>query len=215
MSSRCVRSSCVMRLKVSPRWARSPSDWRTGTRTNRLPVDTRLAAPIRRRIGATRRLAKFEPDPHRRQQHDQRDHRVHQREGDLHADAALLDRGIFLHARARRLQLRHHARIEQPRHVEKLVVVLRQPDDRRDIIGVGQQHDLRLLVGDAAPAPRAAAAQTFRLVRTSARATTLRSLSSTIAAASPRTEAWKVRNCGSLVAILVEDRLVARNVDRP
>src|SRR5665213_3519382 len=61
MSSRWVRSSWVMRLKVSPSCARSPSDWCTGTRTCRLPVDTTLAAPISRRIGATRRLAKSNP----------------------------------------------------------------------------------------------------------------------------------------------------------
>ena len=61
ISSRWLRNSCVMRLNVSPSCARSPSDWRTGTRTCRLPVETTLAAPIRRRIGATSRLAKSSP----------------------------------------------------------------------------------------------------------------------------------------------------------
>ena len=61
MSSRWVRSSCVILLKVSPSWARSPSERRTGTWTWRLPVDTMLAAPISRRIGATSRLAKCRP----------------------------------------------------------------------------------------------------------------------------------------------------------
>ena len=61
MSSCCVRSSCVILLKVSPSWAKSPSERRTGTWTCRLPVETTLAAPIRRRIGATSRLAKSSP----------------------------------------------------------------------------------------------------------------------------------------------------------
>src|SRR5580704_14764588 len=60
-SSRCVRNSCVILLKVSPSWARSPSPGRTGTSTYRLPVETWSAAPISRRIGATRLLAKFSP----------------------------------------------------------------------------------------------------------------------------------------------------------
>ncbi len=61
MSLRWVRSSCVILLKVAPSWARSPSDRRTGTWTWRLPVETMSAALIRRRIGATRRLAKAKP----------------------------------------------------------------------------------------------------------------------------------------------------------
>ena len=57
----CARSSEVILLKLSPRLARSPSDWRTGTCTYRLPEATRSAAVIRRRIGATRRFAKLRP----------------------------------------------------------------------------------------------------------------------------------------------------------
>ncbi len=60
-SSRWVRSSCVILLKVSPSCARSPSDLWTGTWTCRSPVETILAALIRRRIGATSQLAKFSP----------------------------------------------------------------------------------------------------------------------------------------------------------
>ena len=149
MSSRCVRSSAVMRLKVSPSWPRSPSDSRTGTRTYRLPVDTTLAAPIRRLIGATSTLAKFSPIQTADNSTVSAITVYIKREGDLHADAARLDRGVFAHARARRLQLRHHARIEQPRHVQIIVVVFLQLDDGGDVIGVGQQHDLRLFVADA------------------------------------------------------------------
>ena len=41
-------------------------------------------------------VREVKPDPYRREQHDQRDHGVHQREGDLHADAARLEIGEFL-----------------------------------------------------------------------------------------------------------------------
>ena len=61
---------------------------------------------------------------------------------------SLLERGVFLRALARRLQLRHHARVEQPRHVQIIVVVFVDLDDGGDVIGVGQQDDLRLLDGD-------------------------------------------------------------------
>src|ERR1700712_5786864 len=60
-SSRWVRSSCVILLKVSPSWARSPSERCTATWTCRSPVETMLAALISRRIGATSQLAKFSP----------------------------------------------------------------------------------------------------------------------------------------------------------
>ena len=53
-----------------------------------------------------------------------------------------------LDARLRRAQLRHDARIEQPRHIEIAVVEILQLDDGRDVIGVRQQHELRLLVAD-------------------------------------------------------------------
>ncbi len=59
-----------------------------------------------------------------------------------------LDRGVFDDALARRLQLRHDARIEQPRHIEIIVVVFLQLDYRGDVIGVGQQNDLGIFVGD-------------------------------------------------------------------
>ena len=89
-------------------------------------------------------VGEVEPDPHRRQQHDQRDHRVHQREGDLHAEPARFQRRVFGDALARRLQLRHHARIEQPRDVEIIVREFVDLDHGGDVVGVGQQHDLRL-----------------------------------------------------------------------
>ena len=60
---------------------------RTGTCDVRLPAETTSAAPIRRRIGATSRLAKTSPSQTADQQHDQRDHREHQREGDLQPSA--------------------------------------------------------------------------------------------------------------------------------
>ena len=96
-------------------------------------------------------IGEVQPDPDRRQQHDQRDHRVHQREGDLHAEPPRLERRhIRCTLVARRAQLLHHARIERPRHVEIVVVVVAQLDDGGDIIGVREQHDLRLVFADDA-----------------------------------------------------------------
>ena len=40
-------------------------------------------------------IGEIEPDPHRREQHDQRDHRVHQPERDLNADPARLEIGVL------------------------------------------------------------------------------------------------------------------------
>ena len=148
MSSCWVRSSWVMRLKVSPRLARSPSDWRTGTRTYRLPVETRLAAPIRRRIGATSRLAKLSPIQTADSSTISAITVYISAKATCTPSRRASSCGVFGDALARRLQLRHHARIEQPRHVEIVVVVFLQLDDGGDVIGVGQQHDLRLLGAD-------------------------------------------------------------------
>ena len=107
--------------------------------------------------GRDQHVGEIEPDPDRGEQHGERDDGVHQREGDLHAEPARLQRGVFAHARARRLQLRHHARIEQPRDVEPVVGIFLQLDDGGDVIGVGQQHDLRVSWCRCAAARRAAA----------------------------------------------------------
>ena len=54
----------------------------------------------------------------------------------MDAESACLDRCVFDHARARRLQLRHDGRIEQPRHIEVIVGIAVELHDRRDVIGV-------------------------------------------------------------------------------
>ena len=94
-------------------------------------------------------VGEIKTDPDRRQQHGERDDRVHQCEGDLHAKTPLFDCGIFDGALPGRLQLRHDARIEQPRHVQIIIFVTAQFDDRRHVIRVRQQDDLRILVADA------------------------------------------------------------------
>ena len=72
-----------------------------------------FAAPISRRIGATSRLAKFSPSQAAESKNRQRDHGVHQREGDLHADSARFERCVFGDARTSCLQLRDDPRIER------------------------------------------------------------------------------------------------------
>ena len=93
-------------------------------------------------------VGEIESDPDRRQQHDQRDHRVHQAKGDLHADAARFKIGILRDALARRVQLREHARVEQARNVEVGVGIAAQLDDGRDIVGIEKHRDLRLGIVD-------------------------------------------------------------------
>ena len=137
MSSRWVRSSCVILLKVSPSCARSPSD----APGRHLDVEIAGRDDLRRADQAADRrhqvIGEVEPDPDRRQQHDQRDHRVHQSESDLDADAALHEIGVLADAGLRRLQLREHARVEHARDVEIDVVVAAQLDDGGDVVGRG------------------------------------------------------------------------------
>ena len=133
-SSRWLRSSLVILLKVSPRLARSPSDLLTGTCTCRSPVDTRLAAAISRRIGATSQLAKFSPISTADISTRQRDDGEDQRKGDLNAEPAGLQFGILGDARFGGAHLRDDARVEQPRDVEEDVVVGAQANDGRDVV---------------------------------------------------------------------------------
>ena len=93
-------------------------------------------------------VCEIEPDPHRRQEHDQRDDGVHQREGDLHPDAARFQIGEFRDAFLRRLQLLDDARIERARHVEIGVVIAAQLDHRRDGLRFQEHRDLRLVLAD-------------------------------------------------------------------
>ena len=78
-------------------------------------------------------------DPHRRQQHGQRDDREHQREGDLHADAPRFEIRVFRDADFGLLDLRQHARIDEAGDEQIGIVVAAQLDQRADIIGVPQQ----------------------------------------------------------------------------
>ena len=93
-------------------------------------------------------IGKVQSDPHRRQQHDERDHRVHQSECDLNADLACREIGILSDAGLRRPQLREHARIEQACNVQIEVVVAAQLDDGGDVIVIEEHRHLRLGVVD-------------------------------------------------------------------
>ena len=95
-------------------------------------------------------VGEIQPDQHRRHQDGERDHRKHQREGDLDAEPAGFDLGIFGHAGLGLLELRDHARIEQPRHIQERIVEGVQPDHRSDVICVGKDRDLRLVLIDIA-----------------------------------------------------------------
>src|SRR3984885_8256745 len=117
-SSRWVRNSWVILLKVSPSWARSPSDLCMGTCTGRSPVETILAALISRRMGATSQFAKFRPIRIGalgmvRGRHPGE----HHREAYMNADPARFDRSIFGGAGLRLVELGHDARIEQARDI--------------------------------------------------------------------------------------------------
>ena len=89
-------------------------------------------------------IGEIQSDQHRGHQDGQRDHRKHQREGDLDAEPARLHLGVFGDAGLGLLELRHHPRIEQTRHVEEGIVERPQPDHGRDIIRFGEHRDLRL-----------------------------------------------------------------------
>ena len=93
-------------------------------------------------------IGEVQSDPDRRQQHDERDHRVHQSECDLNADLACREIGILSDAGLRRPQLREHARIEQACNVQIEVVVAAQLDDGGDIIVIEEHRHLRLGVID-------------------------------------------------------------------
>jgi hypothetical protein len=93
-------------------------------------------------------IREIQSDPDRGEQHDQRDDGVDQREGYLHAEAALLQRLIFDNACFRLPQSRDYSRIERPGDIEKRIVVPAQFDDRRDISLVQKQADLGIGIGD-------------------------------------------------------------------
>ncbi len=121
-SSRWVRNSCVILLKVSPSCARSPSDLWTGTCTCRSPVETILAALIRFRIGATSQLAKFNPISTEAIRMVSAITANISAKFDLNAEPARFDLGVFGDAGLGLLELRDHVGIEQPRYVEEGVV---------------------------------------------------------------------------------------------
>jgi len=95
-------------------------------------------------------VGKVEADQHRGHQDGQRNHREHQREGDLDAEPARFDLRIFGDTQLGLLELRHHARIKQARDIQEGVVERAQPYYRCDVIGVRKDRDLRLAIGDVA-----------------------------------------------------------------
>ena len=109
MSSCCVRSSAVILLKVSPRWARSPSERYTGTWMLQVAGRHIVGGADQPTDRGDQPVGKIQPDPGRGEQHDQRDDREHQREGDLDAEPARLKIGVFADALLGCRQLLHHA----------------------------------------------------------------------------------------------------------
>ena len=144
MSSCWVRSSRVILLKVSPSWARSPSpapDRHLHEQIAGRHDLRRIDQPADRRHQV---IGEIEPDPDRDQQHDQRDHRIHQRECDLDAEPLRFELGILGDAGLRGAQLRDDLRVEDARDVEIGIGVGLQLDDGGHVIGVEKQRDLRL-----------------------------------------------------------------------
>ena len=109
-----------------------------------------LAAPIRRRIGATSRLAKLSPSS------TADSSMVSAITVYISAKATWMpsrrdfDLGIFGDAGLGLLQLADHARIEQARDVKEGVVEGAQVDDGGDVIGLREHRDLRLVLVDIA-----------------------------------------------------------------
>ena len=89
-------------------------------------------------------VGEIEPDPGRRKQHDERDHREHQRERDLNAETARFEIGELADALLRRAQLLDDARIEHAGRVEIHVVVAVELERGGDVIALGNKRDLRL-----------------------------------------------------------------------
>ena len=93
-------------------------------------------------------VGEIQPDQHRGHQDGQRDHREHQREGDLDAEPARLDLGVFGDAGLGLLQLADDVRIEQPRDIKEGVVERAQADDGGDVVRFRKYRDLRLVFVD-------------------------------------------------------------------
>ena len=89
-------------------------------------------------------IGEIEPDPDRDQEHDERDHRVHQGKRDLNAQPTGLELGILGDAGLRGAQLGDHLRVEDARHVEIGVGIGLQLDDGGNVVGIEEQRDLRL-----------------------------------------------------------------------
>ena len=89
-------------------------------------------------------IGEIEPDPDRRKQDDQRDHRIHQREGDLNTEATGFELGILRDAGLRGPQLGDDLRVEDARDIKIGIGVGLQLDDRGDIVGIEKERNLRL-----------------------------------------------------------------------
>ncbi len=193
MSSCCVRSSCVILLKVSPNLARSPSERRTGTWMLQIAGRNHIGGADQAADRRDQPVGEIESDPGRGQQHDQRDDGEHQRERDLDAEPARFEIGIFADALLRRAQLLHHPRIEKPRDIEIHVVIAVQLDDGGDVIALRDEGDLRLGFGDLAEKLRRRQHDLLSIV-TSARSTVEPSGLMMMAAERLRPVACAVRN---------------------
>ena len=149
-----VRSSCwwrssdVILLKVSPRWAE------VAVLTPHRHLDIEVAGrhlvrgvdePPDRRDQAVREI---EAEPHRRQQHDQGHEREHGREGDLDAELLLLEHLVIGDARFRRRDELGGARIDGTGDEQDAPVMGRELEDRAEhVAGTRDQAQRVLLAG--------------------------------------------------------------------
>ena len=89
-------------------------------------------------------VGEVQAEPRRRQQHRERDHRVHQREGKLDAEPPRLQIGEIADGGLGFAQMRDDPRIERTNDAQIGIVVAAHLDDGGDRIGVEQHADLRL-----------------------------------------------------------------------
>ncbi len=132
---RCCLSCRVIRLNCMLRSCRSPVFSVIGTSTLRSPVDMRLAAIIRLRIGETKRLASAMPSQSAASSKNESDAEIHQGEGDLEDQPIGGVLPVFGDRLVRQAHVFEHFRIDGPGDEQIGVVIALQLHHRTDEIG--------------------------------------------------------------------------------
>ena len=101
---------------------------------------------ISRRIGATRRFAKFNPNQISREEDDQRNQREHRRKGDLNAELFLFQQLVVSNARLGDGRELERARIDGPGHEKNPVLVRRQFEQGAENIAFPRHETDRVLI---------------------------------------------------------------------